>query len=111
LAAFEFKIFWSVQRKLDADAPRLQGRMAALSEALASLLRTVDECMARFDTSLRRPPSGEHAAPPKWTASPRAVWAVLAEVDAWSQSQQNAFWSLRRAPRWRSTRRRSRRLC
>ncbi|KAG2584881.1 hypothetical protein PVAP13_6KG352006 [Panicum virgatum] len=86
LAAFEFKIFWS-------------GRMAALSEALASLLRTVDACMARFDTSLRRPPSGEHAAPPKWTASPRAVWAVLAEVDAWSQSQQNAFWSLRRAPR------------
>ena len=73
--------------------------MAALSEALASLLRTVDACMARFDTSLRRPPSGEHAAPPKWTASPRAVWAVLAEVDAWSQSQQNAFWSLRRALR------------
>ncbi|PAN36092.1 hypothetical protein PAHAL_6G256900 [Panicum hallii] len=102
LAAVEFKIFWSVLRKLDADAPLLQCR-TAMFETLASLLRSVDECMARFDKSLPRPPWGEHAAspsaPPNWTTSLRTVWAVLAELDAWSQSHQDAFWVLRRALR------------
>ncbi|OEL20507.1 E3 ubiquitin-protein ligase UPL5 [Dichanthelium oligosanthes] len=100
----EFKIFWSVLLKLvlelDADTPHLPWR-TALSEALVSLLRSVDECMARFEKSLPRPPWGEHAvlssAPPKWTASLRSVWAVLAELDAWSQ--QDAWWVVGRALR------------
>ncbi|CAL5013370.1 unnamed protein product [Urochloa decumbens] len=91
----EFRIFWSVLRKMvleldsDSDTKHLPWRMG-LSETLVSLLRSVDECMARFEATLPRPP-------PTWTASLHAVWAVLAELDAWSQ--QDAWWVLRRALR------------
>ncbi|CAO2184180.1 unnamed protein product [Urochloa humidicola] len=94
----EFKVFSSTLRKLVLDR---HADAKSLFETLVSLLRSVDECMARFEASLPRPPWAEHAAvpPPRptWTASLRSVWAVLSELDAWSQ--QDAWWVLRRALR------------
>ncbi|PVH37148.1 hypothetical protein PAHAL_6G256800 [Panicum hallii] len=89
----EFKVFWPVLREqvleLGADTPRRPWRRA-LTQTLLSLLRSVNDCMARFEMSL--PPGGKHASPssalPKWTASLHGVWAVLAELDAWPDLRQ-----------------------
>ncbi|KAF8690169.1 hypothetical protein HU200_041412 [Digitaria exilis] len=90
---FRFKIFWSVLLELELgldekDTPQLPWR-ATLSETLVSLLRSVDECMVRFETT---------SMPPMWTISPDSVWEILAVLDAWS-SEQDARWLLRRALR------------
>ncbi|CAO2207197.1 unnamed protein product [Urochloa humidicola] len=93
----EFKVFWSALREL---VLALDSDTKGLSETLVSLLRSVDECMARFEASLPRaavPSPPWIAPPPAWTASLRSVWAVLAELDAWWQ--QDACWVFRRALR------------
>lgn len=89
----EFKAFWSVLRRqvLELDDERIQPWRKLLSRILEWLLRSVKDCMARFEMSLPLappPPSGHRhtsssSALPKWTASLHSVWAVLAELDDW----------------------------
>ncbi|CAO2173319.1 unnamed protein product [Urochloa humidicola] len=96
----EFKVFWSM---LGNPLPHLHADANYLFETLVSLLRSVDDCMARFEASLPRQPWAEHAhaavpqRQPTWTASLRSVWAVLSELDEWAQ--QDEWWVLRRALR------------
>lgn len=87
----EFKAFWSVLRRqvLELDDDRIQPWRKLLSQILEYLLRSVKDCMARFEMSLppAPPPGHRHtsssSALPKWTASLHSVWAVLAELDDW----------------------------
>nr|TKW11075.1 hypothetical protein SEVIR_6G210066v2 [Setaria viridis] len=84
----EFKIFWSVLRAQvleddDAGTPRRPTRRVRWRP----LLRSVNDWMAMFETSLlllRQQHGSSSSAVPKWTASLHSVvWAVLAELDAW----------------------------
>jgi len=102
----EFKTFWSALRpqvlELDADTP-LRPWRKALSQTLEALLKSVEDCMTRFEMNLPpaaaagRKHNSSSSALPKWTASLQSVWAVLAELDAWSQKDE--FWFLRHALR------------
>nr|CAB3481367.1 unnamed protein product [Digitaria exilis] len=91
----EFKIIWSVLREKMLELyvvetpPRRPPWRKTLSETLVSLVRSVNDCMAKM-SSPPPPPrrkfgsSSSSSAVPRWTASLRtAVWAVLAELDAW----------------------------
>ncbi|XP_039854576.1 E3 ubiquitin-protein ligase UPL5-like isoform X2 [Panicum virgatum] len=89
----EFKTFWFALRpqvlELDADT-QLRPWRKVLSQALEALLKSVKDCMTRFEMNLPpaaaagRKHNSSSSALPKWTASLHSVWAVLAELDAWS---------------------------
>ncbi|PAN36088.1 hypothetical protein PAHAL_6G256700 [Panicum hallii] len=107
----EFKTFWSVLRQqvleLDADTP-LRPWRKALSQTLEALLKSVEDCMTRFEMNLPPPPppaaagrkhTSSSSALTKWTASLHSVWAVLAELDAWSDAHHAMRTTLAAHPR------------
>ncbi|TVU05242.1 hypothetical protein EJB05_48400, partial [Eragrostis curvula] len=88
----EFKAFSTALRRQlpepDAHGPCRPWR-TALYETLVSLLRSADECMAMLDT---RKTWAQHVAAAslsarrRWTAAVPSIWAVLVELDAWSET-------------------------